>query len=269
MIPPMPPSLYFETHGDAGLPVLMVHGMLSSRSQWIPNVPALREAGYRPVVIELLGHGRSPSPEEPERYTPDAYAAEFESIRAAIGAEEWYVIGQSLGAGLTLRYAILHPEHVIAQVFTNSNSALAGPEFFERVKASTARTAADLTRRGRAMIDDNRLNPAKSRSIPEDIRAALAADVALHTPFGYAMTGLNTTANSPVSEIIGKNTVPTLLVQGVREEQFRGAARWAKRNIPLLEVCEADAGHAVNIQAADTFNAAVIDFFRRHPPGNG
>ncbi|RDJ93725.1 alpha/beta hydrolase, partial [Lacticaseibacillus rhamnosus] len=32
--------------------------------------------------------------------------------------------GQSLGAGLTLRYALDHPDRIIAQVFTNTTSGL-------------------------------------------------------------------------------------------------------------------------------------------------
>jgi pimeloyl-ACP methyl ester carboxylesterase len=261
----MQPGLHFDVHGETGDPILLVHGMLSSRSQWLPNLDALQEAGYRPVVIELLGHGRSPSPQEPSRYEPAHYVREFDAIRESVGVERWYVIGQSLGAGLTLRYAVEHPERVAAQVFTNSNSALAGEGFAERVRAGTQRTFEEVERRGRAVLDENRLNPTRSRSIPEHIRAAMAADFALHDPRGFAMTGVHTTVHSPVRDVIGRNTVPTLLVAGMREEHFRPAVEWARANIPHLEVCETEAGHAVNIQAADAFNAAVIAFFRRHP----
>jgi 2-succinyl-6-hydroxy-2,4-cyclohexadiene-1-carboxylate synthase len=260
----MQPALHFDVHGVQGPAILMVHGMLSSRSQWIPNVDAFTAAGYRPVVVELLGHGRSPSPDEPSRYEPAHYLREFEAIRESLGLERWYVIGQSLGAGLTLRYAVEHPGRVIAQVFTNSNSALAGGDFEARVRSGTQRTFAEVERRGRAVLEENRLNPAKSRSIPEHIRSAMAADFELHDPRGFAMTGLHTTVHSPVRDVIGRNTVPVLLVAGMREEHFRPAVEWARANIPLLEVCETGAGHAVNIQAADEFNSAVVEFFGRH-----
>ncbi|MGH7554635.1 MAG: alpha/beta fold hydrolase, partial [Longimicrobiales bacterium] len=55
----------------------------------------------RPVVVELYGHGRSSSREDPAAYHPDAYVAEFECIRALVGAERWAICGQSLGAALT------------------------------------------------------------------------------------------------------------------------------------------------------------------------
>jgi pimeloyl-ACP methyl ester carboxylesterase len=34
--------------------------------------------------------------------------------------------------------------------------------------------------------------------------------------------------------------------------------------MPLLESIGLDAGHAVNIEAAEGFNAAVVAFLRRH-----
>ena len=111
---------HYEVHGTAGPHLLLVHGLLSSREQWTPNLAALTQH-YRPVIVELLGHGRSPSPEDPAAYRPEAIVADLERIRSALGVERWLVCGQSLGAALTLRYALRHPERVIAQVFTNSN----------------------------------------------------------------------------------------------------------------------------------------------------
>ena len=74
------PSLYYEVRGTGGPFLLLVHGLLSSRSQWIPNVEALSKF-CRPVMVELFGHGRSPTPEDPQLYSPDYYVLEFERIR--------------------------------------------------------------------------------------------------------------------------------------------------------------------------------------------
>jgi pimeloyl-ACP methyl ester carboxylesterase len=99
------PSLYFEVHGNEGPYLLMVHGILSSKAQWIPNLEELKTF-CRPVVIELFGHGRSPAPDDVESYSPDNYVGEFELIRQKLGIEKWFICGQSLGAALTFRYAL-------------------------------------------------------------------------------------------------------------------------------------------------------------------
>src|SRR5271170_4917873 len=110
-----------EIHGDGGKPyLLLVHGLLSSRAQWRPNLRAL-SAVSTPVVVELLGHGRSSSPAASEAYSVAAYVRRFEALRERLGVERWFICGQSFGAGLTIRYALEHPERIVGQIFTNTD----------------------------------------------------------------------------------------------------------------------------------------------------
>ena len=72
---------YWEVHDKGRGPwILMVHGFLSSRAQWRANLDALTQF-TRPVLVELLGHGRSPSPEAREAYEIASYMRAFEAIR--------------------------------------------------------------------------------------------------------------------------------------------------------------------------------------------
>ncbi|HAK53756.1 MAG TPA: hypothetical protein DCM54_17900, partial [Gammaproteobacteria bacterium] len=89
-------NLYHEVHEGNGPYMLMVHGMLSSRAQWMLNVDALKEVCC-PVVVELWGHARSPAPNDPSRYRPKYYLEQFEALRQELGAEQWLLCGQSMG----------------------------------------------------------------------------------------------------------------------------------------------------------------------------
>ncbi|WP_419922725.1 alpha/beta fold hydrolase [Candidatus Poriferisodalis sp.] len=60
-------KLHTVVHDGNGPPGLIVHGALGSRSYWDDNIAALAEV-CQPVVIELWGHGRSPSPADTNRY---------------------------------------------------------------------------------------------------------------------------------------------------------------------------------------------------------
>ena len=62
-------ELHVDVHPGTGPFLLLVHGFLSGRSQWKLNLAALSEV-VQPVVLELWGHGRSPSPEDVARYHP-------------------------------------------------------------------------------------------------------------------------------------------------------------------------------------------------------
>jgi 2-succinyl-6-hydroxy-2,4-cyclohexadiene-1-carboxylate synthase len=256
------PLLYFEVHGTNGPYLLLVHGFLSSRAHWLLNLDAL--SGFcRPVVIELLGHARSPTPDDPTFYSPQAYVAEFDAIREWLGAERWLICGQSLGAALTLRYSLDHPDRVIAQVFTNSNSALAGDDWAKRVMPIMEAQAHQLEREGRAALNNHPFAPSRSRRLPPEAKEALIADYELHNPLGIARTAVHTIPYSSVRNRVAETQVPTLLVAGDREEGFREQRRFAEQTIPDTSVARLDAGHAVNIEAAPAFNADVSEFFRR------
>ncbi len=259
------PQLHYDVHDGSGPYLLMMHGMLSSRAQWMLNLEALAEV-CRPVVAELWAHGRSPSPEDPALYGPDSYVAQFEAIRADLGAEHWFVCGQSFGAGLTLRYSLDHPDRVLGQIFTNSRSALADAEFVRLNRANADKRAHLLRDHGREGLKKIPVHPIKARRLPAQVKEALVADAELHDPAGFALTFQHSSPYLSVRERAHETKVPTLLVVGEREEVFRPSREFAEAVIAGLEIAATPAGHAVNIESAEIFNQAVAAFIRKHQP---
>jgi pimeloyl-ACP methyl ester carboxylesterase len=257
-----PPDLACEIHSGRGPYLLLVHGLLSSRAQWELNVRALSEVA-RPVVVELFGHGRSPSPHSGEFFSPAHYVSAFERLRETLGVERWLLCGQSLGAALTLRYALDHPDRIIAQVFTNSNSALAPADWTDATRPAMQALALAVSEQGRDAIDRLPIHPRRASNLPAAVRNELIADSLLHSPDGIAKTGLHTVLLSSVRDRIAENRVPTLLVRGEREKRFAEQAAFALESMPQLESIDLPAGHAVNIEAAADFNAATTRFFAR------
>ncbi len=257
--------LHAVVHDGDGPAALVVHGAMASRSYWADNLPALAEV-CTPVVVELWGHGRSPSPAEPARYEPQAYAEEFERLRTGLGVERWYAIGQSLGSGLVLNYGLAHPDRVIAQVVTNSLSAFTPPERWAERRVSGQHAFLDSIRtRGLDAFRDHWINPGRSRRISEATRALLAVEFEEHDVDGVATSMSVTSDRVALGDRLADVAVPTMLTLGVDEERFLPLLDHARR-IPGLEVVEVAAAHAVNAQNPDEWNAAVVDFLRRHRP---
>lgn len=256
------PRLNRVVHDGQGPYALLVHGALGSRSYWAGNVEALAEL-CRPVVVELWGHGRSPSPGDATRYAPDAYVEQFELLRQELDVPSWVTIGQSMGAALTLRYGLTHPERVLAQVVTNSSSAFSKPEVWRRTQLDTATPLAEtVERRGAQILVDSWVNPGRSKRVPAPIRELLAAEFAEHTGVGIANSLRYTNSGLPLGERLASVSRPTLLTLGVDEEGFLPLVKRA-RLIPGLEVAEMAAAHAVNAQAPDAWNRATVTFLRR------
>ena len=248
-------NLFYEIHGNNGPYLLMVHGFLSSRAQWIPNLEILK-AFCRPVVVELFGHGRSPSPENTNLYLPENYVREFERIRQILEIDRWFICGQSLGAALTFRYALTHSENILGHIFTNSRSALTEESF----EAGTKLLVDTLKKEGRKIIQQLPLHPSRSKSIPPAIKKALIDDIDQIDLNGFANTATYTTVPSSVRGIVNKNRVPTLLIAGKYDKQFQRFIEEAPQIVPMLEMVVVEAGHAVNIGAPAEFNEAVERF---------
>lgn len=249
---------YYEVHAGDGPPLLLVHGFLSSRAQWRANIAALTKVST-PVIVELFGHGRSPAPEDRSDYKVANYLAAFGAIRRALGVERWLVCGQSFGAGLTLRYALENAERVIAQIFTNSVSALSPPGRMGAGEDSAARLAA-LETGGIAAVEALPFHPRHAKRFVPEVKAEMIADAALISPRGIANSMRYTGPELSVEPDFGRTSVPTLLVNGLWEKSFQPYRAWASDILPTLDVADLEAGHSVNAEAPDAFNAAVSAF---------
>lgn len=250
---------HWQIHEGDGPCLLLVHGFLSSRAQWMLNLEALKEV-CTPVTVELFGHANSPSPADPACYQPDHYVACFETIRAALGIEHWFLLGYSLGAGLTLRYAFEHPRRVVGHLFTNSTSGLADAGQREIWRAGSKEAAARIRSGGHSAMMRIPVHPCHARSLPEAVKGALLADAKLHNPQGIAMTLEVTNPAVSVRERLIENARPACLIWGTKERRFTPHATHARSIMPDLRVVEVDAGHGMNMEAPAVFNLAVSEF---------
>ncbi|MGF1456579.1 MAG: alpha/beta fold hydrolase [Alphaproteobacteria bacterium] len=249
--------LHYDVHdGGEGPYLLLVHGFLSSRVQWTVNLAGLM-AFCRPVVVELWGHGRSPTPDDPAAYSTAGYAACFEQIRAAVGAETWFVCGQSFGAGITLNYGLTHPDRITAQVFTNSISALTPPDFESEAARAMRRQVDRIACEGLEAIRALPFHPRRARRFPEDIYLAMNQDADAVDPAAVALSIRETFPGLSITERLQEIRVPTLLVNGKWEAQFQPLRHRAEEAMPALDIVDLEGGHSINIEAPDGFNAAV------------
>lgn len=266
---PEPTSLYAEvTEGGAGPACLFVHGFLSSRAQWRLNLEALG-AVCRPVIVELWGHGRSPAPKDPARYTIESQCAEFEALRERLGIEAWIVLGQSLGAGLALHYAHAYPARVLGVALTNSVAAFSTPEAFA-LRASNAPLA--VLERGdaaaRETLASMPMHVKHARRFPPAVKAEMLADADLLDPQAIAQLMQHCLPSLSALGFIGQLPMPVMLLNGRFESAFQPLRDLALTLLPSLEVVDLEGGHAINVECAEASNAAVAGFLGRLKAGN-
>ena len=253
---------HYDIHPGQGPWLLLVHGFLSSRAQWGPNLEAL-SAFCRPVTLELYGHGRSPSPADPALYNTRAYAEAIDALRERLGAERWFVCGYSLGATVSIRYALTHPGRLHGHIFTNSASAFAEARQSGDGRAAAAANANRIREGGKAALDRIAVHPRRAKRLPPATYDALVADAEGISPEGIAMGMEHMMPTASVRADLHANTRPALLVCGRFEKRFAPNRDFAATHMPDLEIVDVDAGHAVNMTAATAFNEAVERFVRQ------
>ncbi len=106
-------QIYYEIYGDSGIPAVLVHGILLDSNINRDLARRFAGEGFQVALIDLLGHGKSDKPRDPEVYRTDLYATQVAALMDHLGFAKALVGGVSLGAITGLQFAAQHPERIL------------------------------------------------------------------------------------------------------------------------------------------------------------
>jgi len=107
--------LAYELYGrEDGTPVILVHGILLNTHCNRDMAAWLSAEGYRVVLLDLLGHGRSDKPLKAAEHRVDFYAEQVLGLMDHLGIERAVLGGLSLGAITVMTVACIAPHRVKA-----------------------------------------------------------------------------------------------------------------------------------------------------------
>ena len=171
-----------RTRSGTGTPLVLLHGLGSSRRAWDPVVPLLT-GRFDVIAVDLPGFGDSaplPGPAEPD---PASLAREVAGLLDQLGLATAHLAGNSLGGWVALELAALRPA---ASVTLLSPAGLwaGNTPWYDRVSLRTSRWLARQAgpvlsrlvrfRLGRALIL-GQTHGRPMRLTPEYARTAVAA----------------------------------------------------------------------------------------------
>lgn len=252
--PPLPSSgeiITVETNGariwaasfGAGPVVILLHGGLGNGGNWGHQVPALVAAGYRALVIDSRGHGRSTRDSEPFSYglmSTDVLAV-MDQLKIAKAA----IVGWSDGACTGLVLARRHPERVSGVFFFACNMDPSGARPFVPSPIIDHCFA-------RHVKDYAALSPA-----PEDFdRFSAAVSLMQQTQPDYSAADL------------AGITVPVAIVQSESDEFiYTEHARYLAETIPGATLTLLDGvSHFAPLQRPRLFNETMLGFLAKLDP---
>jgi pimeloyl-ACP methyl ester carboxylesterase len=256
--------LYAEVHGD-GIPMLFSCALCTTHVNWRPQVEPLTAAGVRVILWDYRGHGESESPSEPAAYSMDRVVDDMGRVLdwAAPGAPA-VLAGLSFGGLASLHFSRRHPERVRGLVLVASGPGFKNPEAQARWERNTERSAAFIEKHGLASFVEKAADTAVGRRPSLPAAKAAAAAIAAQDPQGLTLFARRIAAIAePVIDDLPNIEAPALVVVGEADEAFLRAAEVMVAKLPNAErVIIPGAGHIVNIEAADAFDTAVLEFLR-------
>lgn len=103
----------YEVHGpDEGRAVLLLHGFPDDRSLWRHQIGPLVDAGYRVVVPDQRGYGRSDKPAEVDAYNLLFLAGDALAVLDDVGVATASVVAHDWGAPVAWSLAAIAADRV-------------------------------------------------------------------------------------------------------------------------------------------------------------
>ena len=134
-------SLHFRDYpggdgasSDGRPPVICLHGLTRNARDFEALAPHIAAQGWRVLVPEMRGRGRSAYAPDPSTYVVPTYVADLLALLGQEGIERFVSIGTSMGGLITMGLAAISPER-IAAVVLNDVGPVVEPAGLERIKA--------------------------------------------------------------------------------------------------------------------------------------
>ena len=286
------------TKGQSTL--VLLHGFTGSAAGWGSHLDALAASGMRIVAFDLLGHGQSDAPADPQRYTMEHCQADIlAALDELVGARdvtspinriadvprhigrnrcastksalyslcpesEAILLGYSLGGRIALYTAF--SGFFRALILESASPGLASPIEREERRISDEILAASIERDGvAAFVDRWEKLPlfASQQSLPAECKQALHAQRLHNCAVGLAnsLRGVGVGVQPALHLRLPALSIPVLLIAGELDNKFCALARQMAQVLPQSQLhIVPGAGHAVHLERPREFDDLIRDF---------
>ncbi|KFV73936.1 Bifunctional epoxide hydrolase 2, partial [Dryobates pubescens] len=129
-------QLHFVEMGH-GPVVCLCHGFPESWLSWRYQIPALADAGFRVIALEMKGYGESTAPPDIKEYSQEQICKDLVVFLDKLGIPQTVLIGHDWGGAVVWNMALFYPERVRAVASLNTPYRPADPsvDIVEKMKS--------------------------------------------------------------------------------------------------------------------------------------
>lgn len=247
-------KLFYRLDGKADAPVLVLSNSLgTTHEMWAHQMPAL-EKQFRVLRYDVRGHGQSSVPAK--SYTVDRLGRDVIALLDAVGAKRVHFCGLSMGGvtGMWLgRYA---PERIDRLVLCDTGAKIGTAEIWnQRIKTCREGGMAPLMQG----IIERWFTQDFRQKAPQEVEK-IAAQTRSTPAEGYAKSS-EALRDMDLREEIAAIRAKTLVIVGSHDPATTPAdAKFIAGKIAGARLVELPAAHISNVEAADQFTKALVDF---------
>jgi pimeloyl-ACP methyl ester carboxylesterase len=239
----------------SGKTVVLLHGKSFSGNYWAHMIATLTALGYRVIVPDQIGFGKSGKPDI--RYHFDLLARNTKTLLDSLGVSRAAIVGHSFGGMLAVYFARNYPDMTVVLALENP----IGLEDYRRAFMAAFFVGWPATAQQYVDIFSGVL---QSAEYPRWARAsALTYDMIFNEPIRHEYRLLK----MPVLLTIGQNDRSVFFRRYASPEAIKPLGNWpelgrqAAKDIPDAKLVEIDhAGHLPHIEQPEQTEAALTTF---------
>ena len=248
-----------ETNGQT---VLLLHGLNFFGEYWAGTIDVLTGAGFRVVVPDQIGFGRSSKPIIP--YSFQKKAANTKALLEELEVESAVILGHSMGGMVATRFAYTYPEFTDKLVLVNMIGKvdfrlLRGWQSTDELyQSEMSRTYDDILQQQKNYYVEWKPEYEKYVRIHYGwLKSADWPQLAMIRALNRQMV-----YSQPVALEFTHLQVPALILSGKKDgPDFADQARSTAERIPDAELILLDeVGHNPHLEAPDRFHRKLLEY---------
>jgi pimeloyl-ACP methyl ester carboxylesterase len=257
--------------GSNGRTVVLLHGMNFYGEYWSNTIEVLRKEGFRVVVPDQVGFGRSTKAVIP--YNVSDMAANTKKLLDTLGIQKANIVGHSMGGMVATRFGLLYPDVIDKLVLYNQIGMTDAK--LERPPASI-----DATYKGLLNQTYDAVYQGLARYFPGGMKPEYERYVKIQ--YGWTLSGNWPQAamvralaqqmvyEDPVVYDWPHIKVLTMELGGEKDGATANWAQLAKKACDTIPKCELvilpGLGHVPHFEAPDVFYKALLKFLKQTTP---
>lgn len=243
--------------------VVFLHGFTGSTKTWHPIIEKWRDAKI--VLIDLIGHGKSASPETLEAYSMDRQLKDLATLFNQLGLDRFTLVGYSMGGRTALAYACSYPERLTGLILESASPGLDSEQARKDRRTNDARLAERIVTGGLVNFVDAWENIAlfaSQKELSESVQQSVREERLAQHPVGLAnsLLGMGTGAQQSYWQELEGLHLPVLLVTGRLDVKFEAIAQKMLERLPNAVHKTIDAGHAIHVEKPAEFATIVREY---------